>query len=772
MPDDRPARVPPHPRTAGGLAIVGIVLLLVAAVVAALQWRQLGIAQQAVRVGNPYAGMGLFQVEVAFLRLAGPWRAAAAGDAEAAAALPLRYELFVSQLATARKGGLREIIDGVAEAEAARARLEAFVSRADALFDAGRAPSPEALTALLVELDEVDASARTLTLAAAHRSAERGDALVDTLRRYGSFGVALGAALLLLCAAFALLALRQHRLVRERQRALEALAERLTTARRDAEAADQAKTAFLADTSHELRTPVQGLLGMLTLLAGQRASLQPRQAEQLQLALDAGQHLLRILDDLLDLSRLQSGSLVLQRAPLALQALADEVLALMRPQAAAKGLLLQSGIEPGLPQRIVADGTRVRQVLFNLLSNAVRHCDRGSVTLDLRRAPGDPARLQFLVTDTGIGIGRDDARRLLDGRGAGHAGEESRAGHAGVETRSGHAGGLTRAGHVGADERAGAGLGLDISRRLARLMGGELTLHSVPGEGSRFGLEIPLQEAAPEPAAAPAPPASPLEAELRTLAVLVAEDHPINRQYLAALLESLGHRAHFVADGRDAVRAACEQRFDLVLMDLHMPEMDGIAATRAIRALPDRAAATVPIVALTADAFQETRERCLVAGMNDFLTKPVSPQDLAAALRRLFGHDAADAAPPGEPPAPAPLAPSAALVDAEALQRLLQGLPAGRVAELVNAYLDQAGDTAARMRQALREGRALELRALAHATRGAALNLGLSALAQTAQALHEGAAHLPAHEVAHLVQRFERLLPRTREAAQEVGLPA
>ena len=754
MPDDRPARVPPHPRTAGGLVIVGIVLLLVAAVVAALQWRQLGIAQQAVRVGNAYAGMGLFQVEVAYLRLAGPWRAAAAGDAAAAAALPLRYELFVSQLATARKGGLREIIDGVPEAEAARARLESFVSRADALFDARRAPSPEALAALLVELDEVDASARTLTLAAAHRGAERGDALVDTLRRHGSFGVALGAALLLLCAAFALLALRQHRLVRERQRALEALAERLTAARRDAEEADRAKTAFLAATSHELRTPVQGMLGMLTLLAGQRASLPPRQAEQLQLALDAGQHLLRILDDLLDLSRLQSGSLALQPAPLELQALADEVLALMRPQAAAKGLLLQSGIEPGLPQCIVADGTRVRQVLLNLLANAVRHCDRGSVTLDLRRAPGDPARLQFIVTDTGIGIGRDEARSLFDERGAGDGGAD------------------WRAGGVGADGRGGAGLGLDISRRIARLMGGELTLHSVPGEGSRFGLEIPLQEAAPEPAAAPAPPAPPAEAGLRTLTVLVAEDHPINRQYLAALLESLGHRAHFVADGRDAVRTASEQRFDLVLMDLHMPEMDGIAATRAIRALPDPAAATVPIVALTADAFQETRERCLVAGMNDFLAKPVSPQDLAAALRRLFGHDAADAAPAVEPLAQAPSAPTAALIDEDVLQRLRQGLPAGRVADLVDAYLDQAGDTAARMRQALREGQALELRALAHATRGAALNLGLSALAQTAQALHEGAAHLPAHEVAHLVQRFELLVPRTREAAQEAGLPA
>lgn len=743
MSDDSTVRVPPHPRSGGGLAVVGIVLLLVAAVVAALQWRQFAVAQQAVRVGNAYAAMSLFQVEVDYLRLAAAWRAAAAGDA--AAEPPLRYELFASRVATARAGGIRDLIDGAPEAEGARARLEAFVARADALFDGGRRPPREALAALLADLEALDAPARSLTLAAAHRGAERGDALVETLRRHGTVGIGLGAALLLLCAAFGLLALREHRLVRDRQRALETLADRLTVARRDAEAADSTKTAFLARACHEIRTPVHTLLGMLTLLASQRASLQPRQAEQAQHALDAGQYLLRVLDDVLDLSQLQSGRLALRPAPLDPAALVDDVLALMRPQAAAKGLLLQSGIEPGVPQRIVADGTRVRQVLFNLLSNAVKYCDRGSVTLDLQRAPGEPARLRFVVTDTGIGIGREAAARLFD-----------RAAAPAVD-----------------DTRAGAGLGLDISRRLAHLMGGELTLHSVPGEGSRFCLELPLDEP-PQPAAVcPAPPAAEDEAPARTLDVLVAEDHPINRQYLAALLESLGHRAHFVGDGLQAVQAARERRFDLVLMDLHMPEMDGIAATRAIRALPEPASATVPIVALTADAFQDTRQRCLLAGMNDFLTKPVSPQDLSAALRRLFGHDAADSASaPGEPVAPAPLAPATALIDDAALQRLLQGLPATRVAELVDAYLQQAGDTAERMRHAVRDGRPLELRALAHATRGAALNLGLAALAQTAQALHEGAAHLPAHEVAHLVQRFERLVPRTREAAQEAGLPA
>lgn len=151
MSDDSTVRVPPHPRSGGGLAVVGIVLLLVAAVVATLQWRQFAVAQQAVRVGNAYAAMTLFQVEVDYLRLAAAWRAAAAGDA--AAELPLRYELFASRVATARAGGIRDLIDGVAEAEGARARLEAFVARADALFDGGRRPPREALAALLADLE-------------------------------------------------------------------------------------------------------------------------------------------------------------------------------------------------------------------------------------------------------------------------------------------------------------------------------------------------------------------------------------------------------------------------------------------------------------------------------------------------------------------------------------------------------------------------------------------------------------------------------------------
>jgi CheY-like chemotaxis protein len=257
----------------------------------------------------------------------------------------------------------------------------------------------------------------------------------------------------------------------------------------------------------------------------------------------------------------------------------------------------------------------------------------------------------------------------------------------------------------------------------------------------------------------------------RPLRVLVAEDHPVNRQYMAALLENLGHRAHFTTNGEEAVQALRRQAFDVVLMDLHMPVLDGVGATRAIRALPDAARATVPIVALTADAFAETRERCLVAGMNDFLTKPVNLERLAASLRRLFGTEAPAAEPANARPQAATLADGGPpVVDEAAIAMALQAMSREKLATLVDAFLAQAPETVQRLRAAVRDAQPLELRTNAHAAKGAALNLGLTGLAATAEALHEGAAHLPAHEVARLVQRYEELVPATRTALQSLGV--
>ena len=449
------------------------------------------------------------------------------------------------------------------------------------------------------------------------------------------------------------------------------------------------------------------------------------------------------------MSQLESGRMALAPSAVDLRVLLRDVEALMRPQANAKHLALHIDADPSVPERVLADATRVKQVVFNLLSNAIKFSDHGAVVLDLRVLPGNGTpELEFVVTDTGIGMDAATVAALFNRFVQGDSSRSRRHG--------------------------GTGLGLEISRNLARLMGGDITVRSKEGEGSAFTFRVPLQvvqEAVPPRRANGAELAQPA----RPLQVLVAEDHPVNRQYMAALLENLGHDAHFTANGQEAVEAMRHRhggkRFDIVLMDLHMPVLDGVGATRAIRALPDPAAATVPIVALTADAFSETRDRCLVAGMNDFLTKPVSPQKLAASLRRLFGAVASpDMAELPVPVLPLGPAGSPPLVDPAAVAMALQAMPPERLAAMVHAFLDQGPQTVQRLRAAVRDAEALELRVNAHAARGAALNLGLAALAATAEALHEGASHLPAHEIARLVQRFDDLLASTREAAIAAGL--
>ncbi|HSM22847.1 MAG TPA: ATP-binding protein, partial [Rubrivivax sp.] len=497
-----------------------------------------------------------------------------------------------------------------------------------------------------------------------------------------------------------------------------------------------------------IRTPFHGLMGMLSLL--RETGLTPRQVDYLRTATESADHLLALLNDILDMSQLESGRVTLAVAPVDLRALLRDVETLMRPQATVKPLALHIDAAPGVPEYILADATRVKQILFNLLSNAIKFTDHGAVVLDVRTREGEgeggdsEACIEFIVTDTGVGMDESTQAQLFNRFVQGDS------------TRS--------------RRHGGTGLGLEISRNLARLMGGDVNVRSRPGEGSCFTFHMPLR-LPPPTATGRAVPAPALLPASRPLQVLVAEDHPVNRQYMAALLESLGHHAHFTGNGQEAVEALCRRRYDVVLMDLHMPVLDGVGATRAIRALPDAARSTVPIVALTADAFAETRDRCLLAGMNDFLTKPVSVQKLATSLRRLFGSGTTAPDDTPVPPEPAPAwAASHPVVDETAVAMALQAMSREKLAAMVETFLDQAPETVQRLRAAVRDAQPLELRTNAHAAKGAALNLGLAGLAATAEALHEGAAHLPAHEVARLVQRYEDLVPATRKAMRDLGV--
>ena len=523
-----------------------------------------------------------------------------------------------------------------------------------------------------------------------------------------------------------------ERKVRERTIALEEATQR-------AEAASQARASFLANMSHEIRTPLNGIIGFADLLRRGAASDESESKQWLQIIVDSGGHLLSLINDALDLSKVDAGKLTVEQLECSPIKIVHEVCSILRSKAEEKGLKLSASFQRPIPLTIRSDPTRFRQILINTVGNAIKFTASGGVhiTGSLRHpADGEP-KLVIRIADTGIGIPPEKLAMIFER--------------------------FTQADSSITRQFGGTGLGLAISRQLASLLGGGITVESEPGRGTTFICEIatgPLDDVAwLEAADASSGPvqaaALPDASALRNRRVLVVDDSETNRQLMRLMLRGAGAQVEQAENGGQALQRALAEPFDIILMDMQMPVMDGYAATAELR----RCGITSPIIALTANAMREDAARCLQAGCSGYLAKPIDQDSLLAAVTAAAqdGEAGAAAFQRQIPPEPAPLAATEPVPE-----MLLSRLPTddAEFREIVEQFVVRLQEQLAAMQTALAAGNLGELARLAHWLKGTGGTAGFPELTEISRQLEQFARLGQADEVHDAIRRLEQMASR------------